>query len=86
MANESISRHDVIFAEGVPAESYLDTGHRGIFDNAEAAIIAHPALMQQRREREGCAPLCLGGPVLEAIRQRLASRQVGIRLGRLRGY
>jgi Hint domain len=75
-----LSRHDVIFAEGVPAESYLDTGHRGIFDNAEASIIAHPALMQERREREGCAPLCLGGPVLDAIRQRLASRQAGIRL------
>ena len=81
-----LPRHDVIFAEGVPAESYLDTGHRGIFDNAEATVTAHPALMQQRREKEGCAPLCLGGSVLDAIRQRLASRQVGIRLGGLGGY
>lgn len=75
-----LARHDIIFAEGMPAETYLDTGHRGVFDNAEALIIAHPALMQQRREAEGCAPLCLGGPMLAAIRQRLAARQVGIAL------
>ena len=74
--------HDVIFAEAAPCESYLDTGHRGVFDNAEPArIIAHPALMQQRRATESCAPLCLAGPALAAIRQRIASRQVGIRLG-----
>ncbi|HUW79980.1 MAG TPA: Hint domain-containing protein, partial [Acidocella sp.] len=47
-----LARHDIIFAEGMPAETYLDTGHRGVFDNAEALIIAHPALMQQRREAE----------------------------------
>ncbi len=76
-----LESHGVIFADGAPAESYLDTGHRSIFDNAESAVIAHPVLMQQRREAESCAPLCLGGPALAAIRSRIASRQIGIRLG-----
>lgn len=75
-----LPRHAVLFAEGTPAESFLDTGHRGVFDNAEEAVIALPAAMQSRREAESCAPLCTSGPALEAIRQRIASRQVGIRL------
>jgi Hint domain len=75
-----LAQHDIIFAEGVPVESYLDTGHRGVFDNAGKVVIAHPALMQQRREAEGCAPLCLGGPILAEIRHRIASRQAGIQL------
>jgi Hint domain len=75
-----LARHDIIFAEGAPVESYLDTGHRGVFDNAGKVVIAHPALMQQRREAEGCAPLCLGGPILAEIRHRIASRQGGIQL------
>jgi hypothetical protein len=71
-----LARHDVVFAEGMPAESYLDTGHRGVFDNAEEEpVLSHPAWMQQRREAESCAPLCLGGPALDAIRHRIAARQ-----------
>ncbi|OYV25072.1 MAG: hypothetical protein B7X08_07075 [Acidocella sp. 20-63-7] len=76
-----LARHDIIFAEAAPAESYLDTGHRAIFDNAQTSVIAHPSLMQQRRESESCAPLCLFGPTLDSIRQKLAARQSGIRLG-----
>lgn len=74
-----LETHDVVFAEGAPAETFLDTGHRGVF--GEGAVVAHPAVMQQRREALGFAPLCLGGEALGAIRQRLAARQVGIRLG-----
>ncbi len=69
--------HDILFAEGAAVESYLDTGHRGAFDNAEAPLLLHPDLMQVRREAEGCAPLCLGGPKLAAIRQDLARRDHG---------
>ncbi len=77
-----LPRHDVIFAEAAPVESFLDTGHRGVFDNAEDAVIALPEAMQARREAESCAPLCTSGPVLETIRRRIASRMVGIRLSR----
>jgi hypothetical protein len=66
--------HDILFAEGAPAESYLDTGHRGVFDNADEPLILHPDLMQLRRAAEGCAPLCMGGETLFRIRQRLAER------------
>jgi hypothetical protein len=67
--------HDVLVAEGAAAESFLDTGHRGVFDNSNAPLELHPDFMQARRQAEGCADLCLGGATLAAIRQRLAQRQ-----------
>lgn len=75
-----LPRHDIIFAEGAPVESFLDTGHRGVFDNAAPAAAPPETVMQARRETESCAPLCIAGPALEVIRQRIASRMVGIRL------
>ncbi len=39
-----LDRHDIMLAEGLPAESYLDTGNRGLFDNANAPLILHPDL------------------------------------------
>jgi hypothetical protein len=41
--------HDMIFAEGLPAESYLDTGNRTAFDDARGAQPA--AARDQRRLR-----------------------------------
>jgi hypothetical protein len=38
-----LARHALILAEGVPAESYLDTGNRAIFDNAPLTAL-HPDL------------------------------------------
>ncbi len=37
-----LDRHDVILAEGLPTESYLDTGNRSAFANGGAAVQAHP--------------------------------------------
>ena len=78
--------HDVLLAEGAPAESFLDTGHRGLFENADGPVTLHPDLMQARREAEGCAPLVTGGDALAAIRARLAARRAaqGFALVRVR--
>lgn len=70
--------HDILLAEGAPAESFLDTGHRGLFANAEAPLILHPDLMQQARETRGCAPLATGGSALAVVRTRLAARKAEI--------
>ncbi len=75
-----LPRHGALFAEGTAVESFLDTGHRGIFDNAPDRVIALPEAMQVRREAESFAPLCTGGATLEVIRARIASRQAGLRL------
>ncbi len=62
-----LDRHDVLLAEGVPAESYLDTGNRTMFANA-------PAAAAECGVAEAYAPLVLGGAVLEAVRARLDAR------------
>lgn len=65
-----LDRHDVILAEGLPAETYLDTGNRGDFANGVLATL-HPRFMPGADAAQACAPLHLDGPVIEAIRARL---------------
>ncbi|MSP01287.1 MAG: choice-of-anchor E domain-containing protein [Acetobacteraceae bacterium] len=37
-----LPNHDVVLAEGLPVESYLETGGRGAFENADDPISLHP--------------------------------------------
>jgi hypothetical protein len=72
-----LDRHDVLFAEGLPAESYLETGQRSAFANGGAIVQAHPDFAARVREAEGCAPFAVTGPAVAAARARLGSdRQV----------
>lgn len=65
-----LDRHAILFAEGLPAESYLDTGNRSAFANAAvvgfAADFAPGAVVAN-----ACAPLALDGPVVDAVRSAL---------------
>jgi len=75
-----LETHDVLLADGMPAESYLDTGNRATFDNAGLPVVLHPdfgALTDQaRREAGSCVPLVSDPasvePVWRAIAQRAA--------------
>ena len=51
-----LDEHDVLIAEGLPAQSYLDTGNRGAFVNGGAFIEAHPDF-EPKHWRETCLPL-----------------------------
>jgi len=57
-----LDRHDILLAENLQAESFLDTGNRGMFDNAGLPLTLHPDLTndQARREAESCAPFADG--------------------------
>ena len=65
--------HDAVLAEGVAAETYLDTGTRAYFD-ARGAALVDPDFATRVHEAEGCAPLMVTGPRVEAVRRRLAAR------------
>jgi len=65
-----LAEHAVIFAEGAAAESYLETGNRGAFENG-GAVTLHPDFAQNLREASGCAPFAEAGPAVEAVRQHL---------------
>ncbi len=74
-----LDRHDVLLAEGVPAESFLDTGNRAAFENGGATIMAHPDFSRSVWETAACAPLVWEGARLDSARAKLAARaeQIG---------
>jgi hypothetical protein len=71
-----LDTHNVLLAEGLPVESYLDTGNRGAFGGA--AIQLHPDFALRVWETEACAQLVTTGPVLAAARRRLLKRAIGL--------
>lgn len=78
-----LERHDVLLAEGMPAESFLDTGNRAAFADNGAVIQLHPDFHPVGNiglawEARGCAPLVMRGAELE--RARAALRQQSDRL------
>jgi hypothetical protein len=66
--------HDVLLAEDLPAESFLDTGNRSAFAGATPAAALHPEFSRGVWRRDGCAPLLLGGSRVRAERRRLLAR------------
>ena len=68
-----LAAHDVILAEGAPAESYLDTGNRQTFANAPLVALRPDLSAGSARIGTACAEMVLGGERLEAIRARLAA-------------
>ena len=69
-----LPRHDVLLAEGLAAESYLETGGRRMFANGGGPIALHPDFATRVWEAEACAPLIVTGPELEHARTMLAGR------------
>jgi hypothetical protein len=67
-----LETHDILLAEGAPAESYLDTGNRAAFANGPARLATHPG--PARDWSEACAELVVTGPRLVAIKRRLFAR------------
>ena len=66
-----LDRHEIILAEGLPAESFLDAGDRHQFDNGGAALVLHPDFASRAWECAAAAPLVQTGPLLEAARRHL---------------
>ena len=73
-----LDRHDVLLAEGLPAESYLDTGNRAAFANGGGATALHPDFSRRVWQQAGCADLVLAGPTLAAVRRRLLARAAAL--------
>ncbi|MBS0643581.1 MAG: Hint domain-containing protein [Proteobacteria bacterium] len=72
--------HGIIMAEGVPAETYLDTGNRDIFENAATVVRLHGDLgdqgakAQRLRQDLSCVALAIDPNRIRPIWQRLADR------------
>ena len=73
--------HEVLLAEKLPAESYLDTGDRANFANSPGPVALHPDFASRRWEAEGCAPLVVAGPEVDAVRRWIGySAEAGTRV------
>jgi len=81
-----LERHDIILAEGVPVETYLDCGNRHMFEGAAALALhadfapaAHRSTARKiAAPKAGCAARAPGGPVIQAARQRLLDRALSL--------
>ena len=67
-----LETHNVIFAGGAPAETFVDCDSRGIFHNAGEFSRLYPN--DAPPKWAFCAPLIEGGDVLRTIRRRLDER------------
>jgi hypothetical protein len=68
-----LERHDVVLAEGLAAETYLDTGDRARFIGGSVTTL-HPDFAARTWEMAGCAPLVMTGDRLEVVRRGINDR------------
>lgn len=61
-----LDAHDVLLANGAPAESFRDDGNRWLFQNAHEATT--------HRRQPSCLPVLTGGPIVDAAWKRLLNR------------
>jgi hypothetical protein len=69
-----VDGHDILLAEGLPVESYLEAGGRSAFVGGAVTALA-PDFSSRVWEAQGCAPLRVTGPEVDAVRARLAGRR-----------
>jgi hypothetical protein len=68
-----LDAHDVILAEGLACESYLDDGNRQVFGNAPGHLALYGRLDPQDWD-QACLPVLRPGPESEVLRGRLLAR------------
>ena len=73
-----LDQHAILMAEGLPAESYIDTGNGGFFANSGQPMVLHPDLTDETdyptREAASCAPFVWDEASVQPVWQRLTDR------------
>ena len=67
--------HGLLLAEGLPAESYLDTGNRHVFERSGPALALHPEFAMNVWSNRAVAPLHIAGEAVVSARRRLLPRR-----------
>ncbi len=67
-----LTRHDVIFAEGAAAETFIDDNSRGVFQNAHEFAYRYPK--RKRLPAVFCAPRVTAGDALDGIKRTIDLR------------
>jgi fibronectin-binding autotransporter adhesin len=85
-----LPRHDVLLAEGLPAETYLEAGARNAFANYDGPVQLHPDFTSPRAdwallwESQGYAPMVVAGETLARMRRAVARQADLLALGQRR--
>ncbi|MDD2877775.1 MAG: Hint domain-containing protein [Acidiphilium sp.] len=72
-----LESHDILLAESLPVESYLEIGNRNFYENGGGAMVLHPSrapLEPTIRDAKACAPFAVDGDAVAAVRARLLAR------------
>ena len=74
-----LDAHEVILAEDLPTESYLDMGNRGFFAGEAGVTALHPSPDAVAADHGAfCRPFHAAGELVVLVRQRLAARAPGL--------
>ncbi len=73
-----LDTHDVLLSEGLATETYLDTGNRTFFANAEGPVQLHPHLGLVTRTDASCAPFAIDPATVEPLWHRLRARTAAL--------
>ncbi len=77
-AADGTAAHDILLAEGLPVESFLDTGNRSAFANGGEATMLHPDFALRTWDAQACAPLLRDGPQLADLRTELQAEATAL--------
>lgn len=69
-----LPRHDIVLADGMPAESYLENGDRHTFENGGGVMTLHPDMSGNAWDGRAYADLMIVGKEIEAIQSTLLIR------------
>ena len=72
-----LGSHDILLAEGLPAESYLEMGNRAFFAGTDVVAPHADPDAKVVTHADFCRPFVDSGPLLEAVKARLGTRAVG---------
>jgi hypothetical protein len=79
-----LDTHSILLAEGLPTESYLDTGNRGFFAGSDAPLVLHPDLTDETdcptRAEASCEPFVWDEESVHPVWERLAERAAALGL------
>jgi Hint domain len=77
-----LDHHAILLAEGLSAESYIDTGNAGFFANSDAPLVLRPDLTDESayptREAGSCAPFVWDEANVQPVWQHLADRAAAL--------
>ena len=76
--------HDVLVAENLPAESYLEMGNRGTFVAQGSSFLCETSTTSERTHQDFCRPYFEFGPLVDAARARLQIRAMRLSASKLK--